>query len=106
MLALQDMAKHKGLSAIAALDTFIANGDRHHGNFFYEQQTDTYYVIDLEAAFDKNLASYACTFIESIIMRIKQHKKIRADVRTPAQTVERILLSNKRKTITEKELAA
>ncbi|MCX5925406.1 MAG: hypothetical protein NT124_03915 [Candidatus Dependentiae bacterium] len=64
---IQNMARHKDLPKIVALDTFIANADRHGGNFFYCSQANRYYAIDLESSFDKNLARYACSLIRAML---------------------------------------
>jgi len=61
------MSFHPDLAEIAAFDTFIANGDRHRGNFFYDPTSNHYYAIDLESSFNKNLAVYACGLIRSMI---------------------------------------
>lgn len=68
---IQNMAQHPDLPCIVALDTFIANADRHRGNFFYDLKTDHYFVIDLESSFNKNLASYACTLIKTMLSNEK-----------------------------------
>lgn len=62
-----NMAQHPDLPRIVALDTFIANADRHRGNFFYDPKSDHYFVIDLESSFGKNLASYACKLMKTFI---------------------------------------
>jgi len=56
------MSLHEDFPKIIALDTFIANHDRHAGNFFYDEETDHFFAIDFEAAFRKNLAEnvYKC----------------------------------------------
>lgn len=61
------MSNHEDLSMIVAFDTFIGNADRHQGNFFYDQKSNRYYAIDLESAFNKNLALYAGKLIESML---------------------------------------
>lgn len=64
---LTTMIAHQGLCDIVALDTFIANADRHRGNFFYDQESRRFYAIDLESSFDKNLAIYSCKFIKAML---------------------------------------
>jgi hypothetical protein len=64
---IKDMALHPDLPKIVALDTFIANADRHRGNFFYDKKSDHFFAIDLESSFNKNLASYACDLIKLMI---------------------------------------
>lgn len=65
-LVLQGMATHPDLPKIVALDTFIANGDRHRQNFFYDPETNRYSAIDLESSFKMDLAAFACKFISSL----------------------------------------
>ncbi|MCX5925409.1 MAG: hypothetical protein NT124_03930 [Candidatus Dependentiae bacterium] len=62
-----NMPLHPDLPKIVALDTFIANADRHYGNFFYCPKSNRYYAIDLERSFNKDLAFYACRLIKSMI---------------------------------------
>jgi|GEM_PF-594046 len=62
-----NMAFHPDLSRIAAFDTFIANGDRHAGNFFYDPATNHYYAIDLESSFKRDSARYACELVISML---------------------------------------
>jgi len=50
------MSLHEDLPKIIALDTFIANHDRHKGNYFYDEKSDHFFVFDFEAAFRRNLA--------------------------------------------------
>ena len=101
------MAKHKDLSKIVAFDTFVANTDRRKGNFFYDKESDHYYAIDLEATFSKNLAAYACEFIELIIEYRKLHKKNPSPINGDTLLSE-IVDNRKRKmpTVSGKELAA
>jgi hypothetical protein len=62
----RSMALHKDLARLAALDTFIANGDRHRGNFFYDEKTDRFFAIDLESSFKKDLAHFGAKFISTL----------------------------------------
>ncbi|MCX5925405.1 MAG: hypothetical protein NT124_03910 [Candidatus Dependentiae bacterium] len=66
-LVINNMASHQDLPQIVALDTFIANADRHKGNFFYCSRSNRYYAIDLESSFDQNLAYYACKLIRGML---------------------------------------
>jgi len=50
------MSLHEDFAKIIALDTFVANYDRHKGNFFYNKKTDHFSVIDFGCSFQKNLA--------------------------------------------------
>jgi len=63
----QSMAMHPDLPKIVAFDTFIANVDRHNRNLFYDQKSNHFFAIDLEYAFEYNVAMYACRFISSLI---------------------------------------
>jgi hypothetical protein len=62
----RSMGLHKDLARLAALDTFIANGDRHRGNFFYDEKTDRFFAIDLESSFKKDLAHFGAKFISNL----------------------------------------
>lgn len=62
-----NMALHPDLPRIVAFDTFIANADRHRGNFFYDKKSNRFYAIDLESSFNKELAIYACDLIAWMI---------------------------------------
>ncbi len=53
---IKNMSEHPDLAKIVALDTFLANHDRHRGNLFYDEETDHFYVIDLEGSFRRDLA--------------------------------------------------
>lgn len=56
---IDNMARHPMLPCIAALDTFVGNGDRSSPNLFYDELTDSFTGIDLAAAFNRRLASAA-----------------------------------------------
>jgi hypothetical protein len=53
------MAQHIQLAKIVALDIFLCNHDRHRGNLFYDNKTDTFCAIDMDALYKYNLAEYA-----------------------------------------------
>lgn len=74
------MSEHFDLCAITALDTFIANKDRHRGNFFYDYEADRFYAVDLESAFGLNLADYACDLISSLLLE-KRKSLTRKEIR-------------------------
>lgn len=63
----KNMSCHPDLATIVAFDTFIANVDRHRGNFLYDTKSDRFFAIDLSCSFSKNVAMYACNLIESMI---------------------------------------
>ena len=54
------MVKHPTLIMMVALDTFLCNHDRHRGNLFYHQKTDSFCAIDMDSAFKYNLCALAC----------------------------------------------
>ena len=54
------MMKHPVLVKIVAMDTFLCNHDRHRGNLFYQQRTDSFCAIDMDSAFKYNLCALAC----------------------------------------------
>lgn len=70
---IHNMAFHADLPCIVAFDTFIANSDRHNGNFFYDVKSDHYYAIDLESSFKDDLAVYACGCIELMLNDKDEH---------------------------------
>lgn len=69
---IQSMAMHPDLARMVALDTFIANSDRHRKNYFYDQKSNRYIAIDLENSFRSNLAAYACTCVKNMINDTKE----------------------------------
>jgi len=66
-----NMSCHPDLCRIAALDTFIANGDRHTGNLFYDDVSNRYYAIDLASSFKYQAACYARDLISSMLKEKK-----------------------------------
>ena len=50
---------------IAALDTFVCNGDRSTPNIFYDRKTNKFCGIDMAAAFNKPLAKAAINHINN-----------------------------------------
>lgn len=54
------MTWHKQLPIIVALDLMIANSDRHCGNLCYDPVTDTFFAIDMDDTFNKDLCLFAC----------------------------------------------
>lgn len=64
---IKNMTRHQDLCKIAAIDTFIANSDRSLKNYLYDETTDTFYAIDFECSFRRNLASYCCKTIENLL---------------------------------------
>ncbi len=64
---IRNMSVHPDLPKIVALDTFLANHDRHRGNLFYDEETDHFYVIDLESSFKKNLAQHIYKYFAAVV---------------------------------------
>jgi len=91
----RSMALHKDLSRIAALDTFIANGDRHRANFLYDQETDTFFAIDLESAFKKDLAYFGVKFLINLLQDKEKQAQLSAEeiqgLRIYRDTLKRLL---------------
>ena len=56
---IQNMALHKDLPAIVALDTFVGNADRSPPNLFYDASNDSFMGIDMGASFSSPLAMIA-----------------------------------------------
>lgn len=54
------MMKHPTLLLIVAMDTFLCNHDRHRGNLFYHQKTDSFCAIDMDSSYKRNLCAFAC----------------------------------------------
>jgi hypothetical protein len=54
------MGKHPFLVMLVAMDTFLCNHDRHRGNLFYKQSTDSFCAIDMDSAWKYNLCALAC----------------------------------------------
>ena len=65
------MTWHKQLPLIVALDLFIGNSDRHCGNLFYEEETDSFCAIDMDDTFNKDLCALACEKLVSMIQKDK-----------------------------------
>ena len=59
----ENLVRHPDLQKIAALDTFVGNGDRSLPNVFYDAKRDQFYGIDMAASFIAPLAEYACNQI-------------------------------------------
>ena len=61
------MTWHRHLPIIIALDLMIANSDRHCGNICYDASTDTFFAIDMDDTFNKDLCSFACQKIKYML---------------------------------------
>lgn len=67
-----NMSLHPQLCRITAVDTFISNSDRNAKNYLYDEKTDTFYAIDFECSFRRNLAHHGCMTIEQMIQNPKK----------------------------------
>lgn len=61
------MTWHKQLPTIVALDLMIANSDRHCGNLCYDPAADTFFAIDMDDTFNKDLCLFACEKIKFML---------------------------------------
>jgi hypothetical protein len=64
---ISNMSQHRSLSKIAALDTFLGNGDRSNPNIFFDPSNQTFCGIDMAAAFNSILAAPTCFQIKRIM---------------------------------------
>jgi hypothetical protein len=58
---------HKQLPIIVALDIFLCNSDRHRGNLFYDDKTDSFCAIDMDNIYRRNLPEFACQNLEKMV---------------------------------------
>jgi hypothetical protein len=65
---LETLTKHKDLAPIVALDIYVNNYDRHNGNIFYDEQSNHFYAIDMNTAFDGGypLSTSTCCFVKQL----------------------------------------
>lgn len=97
------MMKHPTLIKVVALDTFLCNHDRHRGNLFYQQRTDSFCAIDMDSSFKYNLCALACKNFTAmlndkkvkfsraeieILKKYKEHLEFLIDGHTPEDTLE------------------
>ncbi len=65
---IHSMSLHPNLPAIVAFDTFIGNDDRNKTNFFYDEKSDIFWMIDMEKAYySTNMSALACKFIQELL---------------------------------------
>lgn len=69
---IKNMSQHKDLCKITAVDTFTANTDRSLNNYLYDEETDSFYAIDFECTFRKNLAHYGCKTLEHMLKNSRE----------------------------------
>lgn len=62
-----NMSLHPDLPVIVAFDTFIGNHDRSRNNFFYDRTSNTFWMIDMEKSFTRNLCDIACNAIHKFL---------------------------------------
>lgn len=84
---------HKQLPIIIALDLFICNTDRHRGNLFYDDITDSFCAIDMDNIYRRNLPEYACQNLEKMIYvdNKKFRKKEKRALKKMKKTLEFLL---------------
>lgn len=63
------MTWHKQLPIIVALDLLTGNSDRHCGNLCYDPKTDTFWAIDMDDTFNKDLCKFACQKLKHMIQK-------------------------------------
>lgn len=61
------MTWHRQLPIIIALDLMTGNSDRHCGNLCYDPHTDTFWAIDMDDTFNKDLCHLACKKLKFMI---------------------------------------
>lgn len=97
---IDNMARHPMLPCIAALDTFLGNGDRSSPNLFYDKPTNSFTSIDLAAAFNRRLASvalYQVACLQPATPKVERALKVYAAHLTllidlfPPEEIDRIL---------------
>ena len=64
---LPQISWHKQLSIMVALDLFLCNTDRHRGNIFYDESTDSFYAIDMDNIYRLNMPEIACAHLDRMI---------------------------------------
>jgi hypothetical protein len=64
---IKNMAQHRDLPKIMALDTFIGNNNRHYGNLLYDDEKNQFYSIDYGSAFRENMASPSIQNIKKLL---------------------------------------
>jgi hypothetical protein len=88
---IENMAKHRDLPSIVALDTFVGNADRSSPNLFYDSITDRFCGIDMAASFSSPLAFEACKqlkLIEKINLTDQQKKGLKSYADTLKKLIE------------------
>lgn len=100
---LQWLAKDPVLIIVVALDIFCCNHDRHRGNLFYDQKTNSFCMIDMDSAFRHNLCALACQNVTKmmnnrklqlnskdiqVLITLKKHLQYLIDNNPPKDTVK------------------
>ncbi len=72
--ALHSLTLHKDLCKIVALDIYLDNWDRHNSNFFYDQQSNTFYAIDMDMILenDRNKFERCATQTINFVKRLNK----------------------------------
>jgi hypothetical protein len=75
---INQMILHPQLPIIVALDLFIGNAGRHNNNFFYDSQSNSFCVIDMDHAFRGEVAALAYRNLTAMVVRkiSLSHKEI------------------------------
>jgi hypothetical protein len=74
------MTWHWQLPLIIALDLFLSNPDRHRGNFFYDQTTDRFCLIDMDNIFRWDLPTLARKKLD-IMVNVDKKKFSRKEIK-------------------------
>ncbi len=64
---IHNMSLHPYFPVIVALDTFIGNNDRGTTNFFYDELSDNFWLIDFGCSFGNKLGRFASNYIKTLL---------------------------------------
>lgn len=87
-----NMAQHRNLPPIVALDTITGNGGRHNKNFFYDEKTKSFWIIDMGGCYTHNQVKQSSINIEEMInnFRIQFDPVHLAGLRLYQETLKKI----------------
>ena len=63
----QNMARHADLPGIVAFDTATGNCSRHRENYFYDERTKRFYMIDMGGCYKRGQLVGSCRSVENMI---------------------------------------
>lgn len=63
----QNMARHPDLPGIVAFDTATGNCSRHRENYFYDEYTKHFYMIDMGGCYKRGQLVGSCRSVESML---------------------------------------